>query len=313
MSGFDHIGFWFMKTGLHVWKFVRRLLLYLLVTMSLSIVLYFLLSLVISTDTEKRLSRENRTYEKLYPSLAQKEELLGDVITALQVKDNDLYEQIFHTEAPEVDPASTLDFLFGSDSIPDSELVGYAGRKADNLLLKAESVEENFRKAFELMGQDDFDMPPMTIPLKEISYSQVGASTGMKISPFLKAFVLHDGLDLVAQQETPVVAAADGIVISVKRSSKGSGNTIEIEHRGGYVTKYSHLSATSVRQGNRVRRGQTIGSVGMSGNSFAPHLHYEVLKDGMNMDPLGYIMGSVSAEEYGNMLFMAASTKQSMD
>lgn len=309
---FDHINFMFRKTGLHIWKIVRPVLLYFLATLSLSVVLYLLLSLVISTDTQKSLSRENKMYAELYPELVEKKEILADALTGLQVKDNDLYEQIFHTEAPGVDPAGTLDFLFGSDTIPDSRLVRYTGDKADVLLEKSAAIEDNFRRAFDMLAQG-YDMPPMDIPLKNISYAQTGASTGMKISPFLKAYVLHDGLDLVAPQETPVLSAADGIVTSVTRSSKGRGNMVTIEHQGGYATTYSHLSATSVRKGNYVKRGQVIGSVGMTGNSMIPHLHYEVLKDGMNVDPLGYILGSVGADEYANMLFMAASTKQSMD
>lgn len=309
---FDHTNFKFKKSGISIWKPVRQFLIYLLATVSVTVVLYFVLSLFISTDVEKKLSRENRMYEKLYPTLEEKEDFLGDVITGLQVKDNDLYEQIFHTESPGVDPAASLDFLFGSDTIPDSKLVRYTQEKADKLLEKGSSVEENFRRAFELLAQGEA-IPPMEMPLEGLSYSQIGASTGMKISPFLKAYVLHDGLDLIAPQETPVLSAGSGIVINVTRSTKGSGNTVVIEHEGGYVTRYSHLSATSVKQGNHVNRGQKIGTVGMTGTSFAPHLHYEVLKDGMNMDPMGYILASVSADEYGNMLYMAASTKQSMD
>ena len=309
---FDHINFRFKETGVNIWKPVKHFIIYLLATLSLSVVLYFVLSLFISTDVEKKLSRENKMYEKLYPTLEEKEEFLGDVITGLQVKDNDLYEQIFHTESPGIDPAGSLDFLFGSDTIPDSKLVRYTQQKADNLLEKCMSVEENFRLAFAYLENGSI-MPPMEMPLKGLSYSQIGASTGMKINPFLKAYVLHDGLDLIAPQETPVYAAGKGTVIKVNRSSRGSGNTIEIEHEGGYVTRYTHLSATSVKQGNTVRAGQKIGTVGMTGTSFAPHLHYEVLKDGMNMDPMGYILASVSADEYGNMLYMAASTKQSMD
>ncbi len=309
---FDHINFKFKKSGIGIWKPVRQFLIFLLATVSVSVVLYFVLSLFISTDVEKTLSRENKMYEKLYPALEEKEDFLGDVITGLQVKDNDIYEQIFHTESPGVDPAGSLDFLFGSDTIPDTKLVRYTREKADNLLERVVSVEENFRKAFGSLEQG-VAVPPMEMPLKGLSYSQIGASTGMKISPFLKAYVLHDGLDLIAPQETPVLSAGDGIVINVTRSTRGSGNTVEIEHEGGYVTRYSHLSATGVTRGSRVQRGQKIGTVGMTGASFAPHLHYEVLKDGINMDPMGYILASVSADEYGNMLYMAASTKQSMD
>ena len=66
-------------------------------------------------------------------------------------------------------------------------------------------------------------------------------------------------------------------------------------------------------KGQKVKRGQVIGQVGMSGNSFAPHLHYEVLKDTLRMDPLNYLFASVTPDDYMGMLFMSVNTGQSMD
>lgn len=84
-------------------------------------------------------------------------------------------------------------------------------------------------------------------------------------------------------------AAADGVVKEVTHSSKGLGNVVSIDHGNGYLTRYAHLENTQVSKGQKVTRGQKIGQVGMSGNSFAPHLHYEVFRDTLRMDPLNYL------------------------
>ena len=86
-----------------------------------------------------------------------------------------------------------------------------------------------------------------------------------------------------------------------------------INHGNGYKTRYAHLADVVVRKGRKVKKGTKIGSVGVSGNSFAPHLHYEVLRDTLILDPVNYLFASVTPEEYLNMMIMSVSTGQSMD
>ena len=88
---------------------------------------------------------------------------------------------------------------------------------------------------------------------------------------------------------------------------------VVIDHENGYYTKYAHLSEIRTAKGRRVSRGTEIGHVGMSGNSFAPHLHYEVLKDTVALDPVNHMFASVTPEEYINMMILSVSTGQSMD
>ena len=136
---------------------------------------------------------------------------------------------------------------------------------------------------------------------------------GERVNPFYKVKIAHNGLDLIAPDGTPVHAAADGVVKDVVKSRKGLGNVVTIDHGHGYVTRYAHLADIEVRKGRKVRRGARIGYVGISGNSFAPHLHYEVLKDTLTLDPVHHFFAGVSPDEYVNMLIMSASTGQSMD
>ena len=146
-----------------------------------------------------------------------------------------------------------------------------------------------------------------------MSYAQVGAALGEKINPFYKVPIEHNGLDIIAVQGEPVYATASGYVSDVIQSRKGQGNVVEITHQGGYVTRYAHLSDIQVRKGVQIRKGACVGYVGISGNSFAPHLHYEIIKDGEYLDPVNYLFASVSPDEYLNMMYMSVNTGQSMD
>ena len=103
------------------------------------------------------------------------------------------------------------------------------------------------------------------------------------------------------------------MVKNVIRSRKGLGNVVEIDHGNGYVTRYAHLADVEVRKGRELKKGARIGYVGVSGNSFAPHLHYEVLRDTLVMDPVNHLFASVTPDDYVNMLIMAVSTGQSLD
>ena len=296
-----------------VWTTVWSVVRVVLVSVSLFIVLYLILSLVLSTDVEKRLRRENRQYEKVFATIPERQELLSESIDILSTKDARIYEEVFHTNAPAVDPVGALDFLFGADTIPDTKIVTYTTRKADALLQTASEVDAAFEKIYRTMGKKGFVMPPMAIPVKDVSYPQIGASTGSRLNPFYKTEVTHHGLDFIVPQGSPVFSPAEGTVESVVRSSKGDGNTVSIRHTGGYVTRYLHLDEIFVSQGQRVRRGGKIATVGMSGNAYAPHLHYEVKFGGAFRDPVNYLFGSVAPDEYPNYLFMSINTRQSMD
>ena len=105
---------------------------------------------------------------------------------------------------------------------------------------------------------------------------------------------VHEGIDLFAEVDTPVLASRFGIVISAKQN-QGMGNYIRIKHFGNMITIYGHLSNIYVVKGQFVRQGQVIGSVGKSGNAnyrdIQPHLHFEVRKNGIPQDPLPYLKG----------------------
>ena len=305
--------FRFRKDKTSVWTIVRKILLFFLTTLSLAILYYVIFALVFSTDEERSLIQENRMYEKVFPEMNVKEELLSDVVDGLVIKDDMIYEEIFHTSAPDMDPGSSLDFLMGIDSAGDDDIVKHSASRLKIMERAVGAVEDNFRDIFRLVASEDMVMPPMSNPMNGFSFAQTGASVGDRINPLYKVQIRHDGLDMIAPAGEPVYASADGKVSNIIRSRKGLGNVVVIEHDGGYVTRYAHLADIEVRKGRKIRKGDRIGYVGVSGNSFAPHLHYEVLRDTLVLDPVNFMFASVTPEDYVNMLILSASTGQSMD
>jgi hypothetical protein len=305
--------FKFKEEKASVWTVIRRILMFFVATLSLAVVYYVVFALIFSTEEERLLKLENRLYEQEYPQMEQKGMLLDDVVEGLKVKDDMIYEEIFNTSAPDMEQFSSLDFLKGLDSIPDWDIVIHSSGRLDALERSAATVEENFLAVMEAITAENFVMPPMHNPMADFTFAQTGASTGDKINPFYKVPMKHNGLDIIASAGEPVHAVADGVVSDVIKSRKGLGNVVVIDHGNGYVTRYAHLADIETRKGRKVKRGTRIGYVGVSGNSFAPHLHYEVLRDTLVLDPVNHFFASVTPEEYMNMLIMSVTTGQSME
>lgn len=292
---------------------VLRVLKYIAASISLAVIYYIVFALFISTDTERRLKQENRMFGKLYPEMAEKEALLGDVVAELQQRDNGIYEEIFHSASlPSMD-FGYAGFASVGDSVSDDEAVRYAEMKLATVVRSAARVDSTLRYVLDRCAEMRDALPPLHLPLKDFSYARTGASAGSKINPFYKVPVKHDGLDLLVPSGTPVYAPADGMVTETIRSGLGSGNVIVIDHGNGYVTRYAHLQEIHVRKGRPVKRGDKIGLTGMSGRSFAPHLHYTVMRDTVVLDPLNYFFGSVTPATYVEMMVLGESIAQSMD
>ena len=310
---FDKKDVRFRKEKTSVRRAVKRIFRLFLASISIAVLYYVIFALLFNTDTEKRLKRENRMLEELLPELEMKEALLSDVVRSLEARDDRIYEEMFQTSSPDVDPVRSLDFLHGLDTIPEGRLEIAAEEKLKSLTVRSAAVEDNFRRIFEIVSSEGFSAPPMHMPVRNASFAQVGASVGSKTNPFYKVPMQHSGLDIIASAGEPVYATAEGVVSDVIRSRKGLGNIVTLSHKDGYVTRYAHLADIQVRKGRSVKVGDLIGYVGTSGNSFVPHLHYEVLRDTLMLDPVSCFYASVEPSEYVNMLVMSSATGQSLD
>ncbi|MFQ5716019.1 MAG: M23 family metallopeptidase [Nitrospinales bacterium] len=117
----------------------------------------------------------------------------------------------------------------------------------------------------------------------------VTSGFGYRKSPFTGLREKHEGLDIAVRQGSPIRAPADGVVILAGKEY-GYGNMVELDHGYGYVTRYGHNSKHLVKVGDKIRRGQIIALTGNTGRSTGPHLHYEILRNGIPVDPRNFIL-----------------------
>lgn len=122
----------------------------------------------------------------------------------------------------------------------------------------------------------------------------VSSVFGVRADPFSGHQTVHEGVDIASHLGSPVHAVGDGVV-SHSGERAGYGMLVEITHESGLITRYAHTSATLVKVGDRVKKGQSIALVGSSGRSTGPHLHFEVVRNGRAVDPMKYLQ-QVSAK-----------------
>ena len=150
-------------------------------------------------------------------------------------------------------------------------------------------------------------IPPMN-PDRE-KY-RVSSSYGYRSDPFTRRTQRHHGVDFAMKTGTLLYATGDGVVESVKFELFGYGNQVVINHGFGYKTRYAHMSAITVVEGMKVKRGECIGKSGNSGKSSGPHLHYEVMYKGAHVNPANYYDLDITVEEYATMVQDIADASQ---
>ncbi len=179
------------------------------------------------------------------------------------------------------------------------------------LVAQSKSYEEVFNQA---KTQDEMlQSLPAIQPVSNKDLRRLASGFGMRIHPIYKIAKMHTGLDFTADIGTEIYATGDGIVEAVDSKLSGYGHHVVIQHGFGYETLYAHMSRVAVRPGEKVKRGQVIGYVGNTGTSTGPHLHYEVIKNGVKVDPAFYFYSDITPEQYEDMLQRAANANQSFD
>jgi murein DD-endopeptidase MepM/ murein hydrolase activator NlpD len=156
---------------------------------------------------------------------------------------------------------------------------------------------------------------PTLPPVQPWNNDKLISGFGMRVNPFHKGLYEHPGVDITMPRGTSVIASSSGTVRQVKRSNlqAGYGNYIEIDHGHGFVTRYAHLEEIKVKLYERVAKGSVVGTVGSSGGSIAPHLHYEILRDGRNVDPVTYMIEGLTSEDHHVMKVLSRKKNQSLD
>ncbi|WP_299529679.1 M23 family metallopeptidase [Ulvibacterium sp.] len=274
---------------------------------------------LINTPRELSLQREVKNYELQFELLNKKMEQIEEVLTNIADRDNNIYRLYF--EANPI-PEEQRRAGFGGvnrykslEGFNNSEMIIATTKRLDiikkQMAIQSKSLDEITKLAKE--KEKLLASIPAIQPINNENLTRMASGFGWRSDPFTKARKMHRGMDFTAPRGTPIYATGDGKVIRADNRSSGYGKHIRIEHGYEYMTLYAHLSRYNVKRGQKVKRGDLIGFVGNTGRSEAPHLHYEVWKDDERINPINFYYGSLSAEEFENMLKYATQENQSLD
>ena len=270
------------------------------------------------TPKDKIQAREIDNMKIRYSILNKKIENIEQVAADLEERDNNLY-RVYFNSAPISNEKRRgiidIERYKELEGYNNSDLVINTSKKVDGiskaLAFQSKSLDEILKLA---KAKDKLlSAVPAIQPVKNEDLRQMASGFGYRTDPFTKARKMHEGMDFTAKTGTPIYATGDGVVAKADNSLSGYGNHIEISHGFGYLTLYAHLSKYKVRPGQRVKRGDIIGYVGSTGRSQAPHLHYEVHKDGKVVNPINFYYGNISAAEYVAISKIANQENQSLD
>lgn len=283
----------------------------------IAVVSYVSVALSVSTENEKRLMSENRALKEEYENLKEKMQVVGNVISDLEVRDRTIYRDVFNADLPvgTAEPDSSelqVGNLFDKSV---GELVWEAyvkGRKIDFTVSRVDGWLDNITGNLLERGKKATALPSI-LPIADFELVRTGASTGQKFSPFFKKLKQHNGIDIMAPIGTDVLCTADGVVTGISRSAKGLGNSVTVTHADGYRTVYAHLGEIAVSLGRSVRQGTLLGKVGISGSCFAACLHYEVWKGDRCQDPVFYFFANLDPVSFRDVAMTAMTTGQAMD
>ena len=285
----------------------------------LIMLLVLLSSPLIETPKEIAQAREIDNYQLQYEQLNRKMQQIESVLDNLQDRDNQIYRVIFEAN-PISDDVRKAGFggvnrYADLEGFENSELVVSTTKRMEILskqvVVQSKSLDEIQRMAFD--KEVLLSAIPSIQPINNEDLRRMASGYGWRTDPFTKTRRKHKGMDFSAPTGTPIYATSDGKVIRVDGRAPGYGKHIRIDHGFGYVTLYAHLSQYNVRRGQEVKRGDVIGFVGNTGRSVAPHLHYEIRKDGVAVNPINFYYGDLNTEEFNALLEAANRENQSLD
>ena len=308
----------FEKIESSVTNWVKVLLTHLLSGIGVSIIVLVLVYSFVDSPKEKHLKDQVEAMETQYRHLAKRYDRMVDVMNDLRERDNNLYRVIMEADTmPEV--------MINDNALYNDKYDQFMDYSTYDIVLKtsakADYVEEmicqqssSYDELVDLLKRNEERLQciPAIQPVLNRNLKQVASGFGWRIDPVFHTRRMHQGMDFSANKGTPVYVTGSGTVTDVGYM-QGYGNCVIVNHGFGYVTMYAHLQKILVKKRQRVVRAQKIGTVGSTGKSTGPHLHYEVHYHGTPVNPINYYFLDLSPEEYDKMIQIAANAGQVLD
>jgi len=298
---------------------VLRFVLILLAFLGIAVIFAILLFTFFKSPKEKMQARELEYMKLQYEIMNDRLDNLEVLMADMEQRDNNLYRVMF--EADPIPSSLRRSGFSGADRYAD--LYGYknstqvvsAARKLDVIASQLYNQSVSYDTLFALARNKSAMLAhiPAIFPLKGTDIKYISSYFGHRPDPIYKVEKFHSGIDFSAQMGTEAYATGDGVVYDVEKGHWGYGNMVTIDHGFGYKTRYAHLQKAAVRKGQKVKRGQCIGFIGNTGKTTGVHLHYEVLKNDVQIDPINFFYNDLTPDEYEQILQQSTLPTQTMD
>ena len=302
------------------WDIILNLLGFFSVSFIISVIIVVLFSTYFESPKEMLLTKENKELKIYYDLLEKELGNMNSMMAALQKRDDNVYRVIFEADPiPEsIRQAGTggsekYKEILESDLVNEDMIIG-ALSKVDKIKRQMYIQTKSYDEILQMARNKSklLAATPAIQPISNKELTRLASGFGMRIHPIYKVKIMHFGVDFSAPRNTPIYATGDGVVEKVVRNFGGYGKEIIINHGFGYKTRYAHMEDFSVKVGDRVKRGDMIGTVGTSGLTTAPNLHYEVYKNGKRVNPVNYFYMDLNDVEYEKILELASIENQSL-
>lgn len=305
----------FEKEKISLQDIFKRLAWFFVTAIAFSVLVLWISFYLFDSPKEKMLQRENHELKQSLENINKRLDVMNVVLNDIQNRDDDIYRAIFETDPlPQTQRyASLYESSQYNDLTPfeASVLIDNLNRKADMLSLQLASQSRSL-DTIAVLAENQSEMLaaiPAIRPLKDM-YT-ISSGFGRRYHPILKTLRPHTGIDIAAPKGTPVYATADGVV-SRETGGAGYGIAVILDHGYSYQTLYAHLSKKIVKPGQKIKRGEIIGYVGNTGLSFGSHLHYEVIKNGVYVNPVHYFFSDITPEEYDAIIRSSNEINQAL-
>jgi murein DD-endopeptidase MepM/ murein hydrolase activator NlpD len=268
---------------------------------------------------EKVLLNELEQYKLQYKIMNDRLDKVQKVLADVQDRDDNIYRVIFEAEPV---PSEVRKAGFGGvdryehlEGLANSKIIVNTAKRLDEITSQLVVQSKSYDDVFKLAKNKEklIASIPAIQPVDFHDLRRIGSLFGYRTDPFYKVTKFHEGIDFTAAVGSPIYATGDGVVSEAEYNSGGYGNKITINHGYSYETVYAHLSRIKVKVGQRVKRGEIIGLMGNTGKSTAPHLHYEVHKAGVPMNPIYFFFNDITPAEYQAMIEMSSKPSQTLD
>ena len=268
---------------------------------------------------EKVLQNELEQYKLQFKIMNDRMDKIQKVLDDVQDRDDNIYRVIFEAEPI---PSEVRKAGFGGvdryehlHGIDNSKIIVNTAKRLDEITSQLVVQSKSYDEVFKLAKNKEklIASIPAIQPVDFHDLRRIGSLFGYRTDPFYKVTKFHEGIDFTAAVGTPIYATGDGIVSEAEYNSGGYGQKITINHGYSYETVYAHLSKIKVKKGQRVKRGEVIGLMGNTGKSTAPHLHYEVRKSGVPVNPIYFFFNDITPAEYEAMIELSKQPSQTLD